>query len=77
MADEKIKPNREGKVVEFKKGHYYMTHTEWEDGHHEIEVHRCVPELIWHSCDINQLDEAKRLFSQLEHKHPTQYKLKN
>lgn len=66
--------NRKGTTVEYKRGHYYLTETTWEDGHVEIEVHRCVPELLWHSCDKNQLDEARELFKTLEHKHPTEYK---
>ena len=67
--------NREGVCKEYKQGHYYLTHTEWNDGHCEIEVHRCVPELLFHTCDPNQLDEAKELFKSLEHKHPSEYKL--
>ena len=51
--------NRKGECTEYKKGHYYLTHTEWEDGHTEIEVHRCVPELIFNTCDQHQQDEAK------------------
>ncbi len=69
-----MKANRKGTVTEYKKGHYYLTYTEWEDKHCEIEVHRCVPELLWHSCDKNQLDDAKALFEKLEHKHPSEYK---
>ena len=70
-----MKANREGKCTEYKKGHYYLTHTEWNDGHCEIEVHRCVPELLFHTCDPKQLDEAKELFEKLEHKHPSEYKI--
>jgi len=70
-----MKANRTGKCTEYKQGHYYLTHTEWEDGHCEIEVHRCVPELLFHTCDPNQLDEAKELFQKLERKHPSEYKL--
>lgn len=66
--------NRKGTVVEYKNGHHYLTHTQWEDGHCEIEIHRCVPELLWHSCDMKQLDEAKEFFAKLEHEHPTEYK---
>lgn len=69
-----MEANRKGIVTEYKKGHYYLTNTEWEDGHCEIEVHRCVPELLWHSCDTNQFDEAMELFKQLKHEHPNDYK---
>ena len=61
-----LKLNRKGICTEYKHGHYYLTHTEWDDGHVEIEVHRCVPELLRHSCDKNQLDEAKELFKKLK-----------
>ena len=53
-----IKINRQGTVREYKKGHIYLTHVEWEDGHVEIEVHRCVPEPLFHSCDPDQLELA-------------------
>lgn len=71
---EEVVVNRKGKCTEYKHGHYYMTHTEWEDGHCEIEIHRCVPELLWHSCDTKQMGDAKDIFEQLEHKHPSEYK---
>lgn len=58
-----IEPNRIGKVTEYKRGHIYLTHTEWPDGHCEIELHRCCPELIYHSCDYKDLEEAMRLFA--------------
>ena len=58
--------NRTGKVTEYKSGHHYLTYTEWEDGHCEIEVHRCIPELLWHSCDQKQLDAAFAIFDSLE-----------
>lgn len=57
--------NRKGTCVEYKKGHHYLTHTVWEDGHCEIEVHKCVPELIFHSCDTKELDLAKKIFTDL------------
>ena len=69
-----MEANRTGTVTEYKSGHHYLTHTQWNDGHCEIEIHRCVPELLWHSCDMKQLDEAKTFFSKLEHEHPTEYK---
>ncbi len=59
------KPNRVGKVTEYKRGHHYLTHTEWEDGHVEIEVHECMPKLVWHSCDQKQLDDAFKAFNDL------------
>lgn len=60
-----MKANRTGKVTEYKKGHYYLTHTEWEDKHCEIEIHMCQPQLLFHSCDSNQLELAKQTFNQL------------
>lgn len=60
-----IEPNRKGTVVEYKRGHHYLTHTTWEDGHCEIEVHKCVPELIFHSCDMKEFDLAARIFEEL------------
>ena len=61
-----MKPNRIGKVTEYKRGHYYLSHTEWEDGHCEIEIHHCVPEIIWHSCDTKELDTAKQIFQEID-----------
>lgn len=60
-----MEPNRIGKCTEYKRGHYYLTHTEWPDGHCEIEIHECRPILIYHSCDTKDIDEAKTLFAQL------------
>ncbi len=57
-----MQSNRTGTVTEYKKGHFYLTHTEWEDGHIEIEVHRCEPVLFYHSCDPNDLATAKEQF---------------
>jgi hypothetical protein len=54
-----LEVNRSGRVVEYKRGHYYLTHVEWEDGHCEIEVHHCKPDLVFHSCDEKQLQKAK------------------
>ncbi len=59
-----MEPNRTGKCTEYKKGHYYLTHTEWEDGHCEIEVHKCVPEMIFHTCDTKELELAEDIFNQ-------------
>ena len=60
-----MEPNRVGKVTEYKSGHYYVTHCEWEDGHEEVEVHRCQPVLVFHSCDPKEkafaLAEIERL----------------
>ncbi len=67
--------NRLGKVTEYKKGHYYLSHTEWEDGHCEIEVHSCVPQLIFHSCDSKQLPDAKMIFANAENASPTEHKI--
>jgi len=60
-----MEPNRIGKATEYKKGHFYMTIVEWPDGHCEIEVHECVPVMLYHSCDIKDIDEAKKLFEKL------------
>jgi len=60
-----IKPSRTGKVTEYKRGHNYMTVVEWEDGHCEIEVHECIPKLIFHSCDNKELQNAQNLFNGL------------
>ena len=57
---------RTGKVTEYKNGHYYLSVTEWEDKHCEIEIHKCEPELLWHSCDEKQLLEAKNFFMNLK-----------
>ena len=58
-------PNRVGKATEYKRGHHYLTITEWEDGHCEIEVHKCVPELIFHSCDMGEKQIAEKIFLEL------------
>lgn len=60
-----MEPNREGKVTEYKEGHYYLTHTRWADGHEELEIHVCIPQLLWHSCDPKQLDMAKKKFAEI------------
>lgn len=60
-----LEPNRKGEVTEYKKGHIYLTHVEWEDGHCEIEIHRCVPQQLFHSCDSGQLEMAQQAL--LEH----------
>ena len=68
MRDDKLSDlqvNRSGKTTEFKRGHHYLTLTEWEDGHYEIEVHKCVPKLIFHSCDLKELQLAKDVFARL------------
>ena len=57
-----LNPNRIGKATEYKRGHNYLTIVEWEDGHCEIEIHQCIPELLFHSCDKNDLDKAKTRF---------------
>lgn len=56
---------RTGRTVEFKRGHHYLTVTRWEDGHCEIEVHKCVPELVFHTCDPNELSLARDTFLSL------------
>ena len=58
-------PNRIGTVVEYKKGHYYLSMTDWGDGHCEIEIHRCIPEQLYHSCDMKDINDAKQKFFQL------------
>ena len=67
-----LKPNRIGRTVEYKQGHYYLTLTDWQDGHCELEVHRCIPEPLFHSCDVNDLERAKNMFIELIEKeqHP-------
>ncbi len=57
--------NRIGKTMEYKRGHYFLTHTQWEDGHNEIEIHHCLPELLYHSCDGKDLEEALGFFATL------------
>lgn len=57
--------NRIGKTIEYKQGHYYMSCTQWQDGHCEIEIHRCVPELLFHSCDQKDSNKAKSMFKSL------------
>lgn len=57
--------SRTGKATEYRRGHHYLTITEWEDGHCEIEVHKCIPQLVWHFCDEKQLEEAFEIFKQL------------
>lgn len=59
-------PNRTGKVTEYKRGHYYLSHTEWQDGHCEIEVHRCVPKILWHSCDPKEWNQAQEFFKKID-----------
>lgn len=65
MADTPMYINRKGITTEYKRGHIYLTHTEWEDGHCEIEIHKCVPEQLFHSCDQHQLTRAKEIFNKL------------
>lgn len=60
-----MKPNRIGKTTEYKQGHHYLTITEWEDGHCEIEVHKCVPEQLFHTCDQKELGAARDFFLKL------------
>ena len=60
-----LEPNRRGTVTEYKRGHYYLTVTEFEDSHCEIEVHRCIPELIYHSCDYKDKEKAVMAFNNL------------
>lgn len=57
--------NRKGTTTEYKIGHHYLTYTVWEDGHCEIEVHKCTPELIFHSCDMKEFAMAEKLFKEL------------
>jgi hypothetical protein len=60
-----MQPNRLGKTTEFKSGHNYLTITEWEDGHCEIEIHQCIPKLLFHSCDMKDIDRAREEFKKL------------
>jgi hypothetical protein len=57
--------NRTGTVTEYKRGHFYLTITAFEDGHCEIEVHKCVPKLIYHSCDYKDKEHAIESFNSL------------
>lgn len=61
-----MEPNRTGSVTEYKRGHYYLSHTKWADGHCEIEVHHCCPRILWHSCDPKEWESAKSFFENLE-----------
>ena len=65
MPNSKMEVNRRGTVTEYKRGHHYLTHTEWEDGHCEIEIHKCEPELKFHSCDPHELPTAFQEFQHL------------
>ena len=56
---------RTGTVTEYKSGHYYVTRVDWLDGHSELEVHRCEPTLLWHSCDPKQWEAAIALAGEL------------
>lgn len=47
-------PNRYGTTTEYKKGTLYLSHTVWDDGHEEIEIHRCSPEQIFHTYDVTE-----------------------
>lgn len=58
--------NRRGTATEYKNGHHYLTYVQWEDGHCEIEIHKCVPELLFHSCDQHELKEAEEIFKGLQ-----------
>ena len=53
--------SRKGTVTEYKNGHLYLSHTEWEDGHVEIELHECRSRLLFHSCDKKELEIAQML----------------
>jgi hypothetical protein len=64
--------NRRGTTTEYKRGHYYLSHTEWEDGHCEIEIHLCIPQILWHSCDSKEVEKAKEQFLRLSDEMPTQ-----
>jgi hypothetical protein len=57
-----LQANRKGTITEYKQGHMYLSITEWEDGHCEIELHQCIPELLFHSCDKKDIGKAKELF---------------
>ncbi|KKL64716.1 hypothetical protein LCGC14_2162150, partial [marine sediment metagenome] len=39
----------------------YLTVTEWEDDHCEIELHKCEPELLFHSCDKKENATAQTM----------------
>lgn len=60
-----LQPNRIGTTIEYKYGHYYLSLTDFHDGHCEIEIHRCVPEQIYHSCDMKDLGDARMTFEEL------------
>ncbi len=64
-------PNRTGKATEYKQGKHYLTITEWDDGHCEIEVHKCEPELLFNTCDPKELPLAISEFNrQYAHDRP-------
>lgn len=60
-----MKPNRTGKTIEYKSGPYYLSHTDWGDGHEEIELHRCRPELLFHTCDAALFPQVKEMFEKM------------
>ena len=60
-----LKVNRVGTTYEYKYGHYYLSMTDFHDGHCEIEIHRCVPEQLYHSCDMKDIGDARSNFENL------------
>jgi len=56
---------RRGSVVEHRRGNYFLTVIEWEDGHREVEVHHCDPRPIARSCDPKDVERFKCEFERL------------
>ena len=63
--DQLATPRRTGQTVEYKIGPYYLTHTEWTDGHEDTEIWRCKPMLLFHSYDDKNLDGMMSLLENL------------
>lgn len=56
---------REGTVTEHRRGNYFLTVIEWDDGHREVEVHYCDPRPIVRSCDPKDIERFKKEFEKL------------
>lgn len=53
-----MEAHRKGKITEYRQGTYMLTHIQWEDGHEEIELHQCAPQLMFQSFDPKDIDRA-------------------
>lgn len=56
---------RKGTVTESRRGNYFLTIIEWEDGHREVEIHYCDPRPIIRSCDPKDIERFKEEFEKL------------